>query len=120
MGAALFEEQRIVLAEGGGFNETWTLKDKVSGAVIVITGDTLTAHVRAEYDVDLTNLATISPTVTDGAAGEFTWDIAEDNASILALASGRYVYDLFRQPSGGTRRKIAQGAFIKTDSATKF
>ncbi len=117
MASGDYAEVRITVAEGGGIDETWTLKDE-DGTVIDITGDTLTAEVRADYDISLTMLLDLAPTVTSGTAGQMSFSIAHDDATLAALATGEYVYDLFRQPSGGVKLKIAQGPFVKTDSAT--
>lgn len=109
----------ITVAEGGGLRETWELQDG-DGAAIVITGDTFTAHVRAAYDTTLTELLDISPSVTNGAAGEITFSVLESDADLIALAVGEYVYDLFRKPVGIPRLKIAEGPFVKTAAATDF
>ena len=119
MASGEFAEIRITVAEGGGLSEAWVLKDS-SGTAIDVTGDTFTADVKASYSTAATSLLDISPSVTDGTAGEITFTVAEDAAAMTALAVGEYVFDLFRQPSGGVRLKIAQGPFVKTAAATDF
>lgn len=119
MSAGDYAEIPITVAEGGGLYETWTLQSE-DGTPLTITGDTFTAYVKASYSTSAATLVDISPSVSDGAAGQILFNLDDSDASLLALANGEYVYDLFREPSGQPRLKIAQGAFVKTASATDF
>ena len=114
-----FAEVPIVVAEGGGLDEEWTLKDE-DGTAIDITGDTFKAEVRDTYDTTGALRLTITPTISNATGGKIQFTVLETDATLSALANKTYHYDLFRKPSGAPAVKIAQGTFTKAAAATDY
>lgn len=104
----------LVIEQGSTFNRQITIKDSANVAVDIST-DSFAGQVRKRHQSSTTE-ATMSFTITDGAAGQVTATIsATDTAN---MDTGDFVYDI-EWTSGSTVTRLLEGVATVTPEVTR-
>lgn len=104
----------LVIDQGSDFGTTVTLT-AANGSVYVLTGYSVRGQMRKSYTSSTAYDFTV--TVADETAGEIAIALSSNTSS--NMTSGRYVYDIEIESSGGDVTRVLEGIVNLTPEVTR-